>query len=262
MSVQLLDKTRKINQLLQNGKNVRVKFNDILLILSSVLDGSTLVISKKGKILGTGGINGGEQEEFGGLLSGKVLNERLLAILSTKENVNLETLGFAREAVQNRQALVTPIYIAGERLGTLMAYKEAAFTIDDIIVSEYAAMVIGMAMRQSVNEEYQEEARKLQIVRGAIQTLSFSELEAVTHIFSELNGTEGVLVASKIADRVGITRSVIVNALRKFESAGVIESRSSGMRGTYIKILNDAVFEEIAAYQEENGRRRTAAAKR
>ena len=210
MSVQLLDKTRKINQLLQNGKNVRVKFNDILLILSSVLDGSTLVISKKGKILGTGGINGGEQEEFGGLLSGKVgsyadslLNERLLAILSTKENVNLETLGFARESVQNRQALVTPIYIAGERLGTLMAYKEAAFTIDDIIVSEYAAMVIGMAMRQSVNEEYQEEARKLQIVRGAIQTLSFSELEAVTHIFSELNGTEGVLVASKIADRVG-----------------------------------------------------------
>ena len=56
---------------------------------------------------------------------------------------------------------------------------------------------------------------------------------------------EGVLVASKIADRVGITRSVIVNALRKFESAGVIESRSSGMKGTYIHVLNDVVFEEI-----------------
>ena len=69
--------------------------------------------------------------------------------------------------------------------------------------------------------------------------------EAVTHIFHELKGSEGILVASKIADRVGITRSVIVNALRKFESAGVIESRSSGMRGTYIKVLNDAVFEEI-----------------
>ena len=43
------------------------------------------------------------------------------------------------------------------------------------------------------------------------------------------------LFASKIADRVGITRSVIVNALRKLESAGVIESRSLGMKGTYIK---------------------------
>jgi transcriptional pleiotropic repressor len=54
-----------------------------------------------------------------------------------------------------------------------------------------------------------------------------------------------VLVASKIADRVGITRSVIVNALRKFESAGVIESKSSGMKGTYIKVLNDAVYDQL-----------------
>ena len=75
--------------------------------------------------------------------------------------------------------------------------------------------------------------------------LFFSELEAIIHIFHELDGDEGILVASKIADRVGITRSVIVNALRKFESAGVIESRSSGMKGTYIKVLNDYIFNEL-----------------
>lgn len=45
------------------------------------------------------------------------------------------------------------------------------------------------------------------------------------------------LSPSKIADNVGITRSVIVNALRKFESAGVIDCKSSGMKGTYIKSL-------------------------
>ena len=56
---------------------------------------------------------------------------------------------------------------------------------------------------------------------------------------------EGVLVASKVADRVGITRSVIVNALRKLESAEVIESRSSGMKGTYIRIINDLILDEI-----------------
>ena len=69
--------------------------------------------------------------------------------------------------------------------------------------------------------------------------------DLITHIFEELDGDEGILVASKIADRVGITRSVIVNALRKFESAGVIESRSSGMKGTYIKVLNDYIFDEL-----------------
>jgi transcriptional pleiotropic repressor len=76
-------------------------------------------------------------------------------------------------------------------------------------------------------------------------------MQAIIHIFDELDGMEGVLVASKIADRVGITRSVIVNALRKFESAGVIESRSSGMKGTYIKVTNDVVFNEIKKLKQE-----------
>ena len=64
-------------------------------------------------------------------------------------------------------------------------------------------------------------------------------------IFAELDGKEGLLVASKIADKSGITRSVIVNALRKLESAGVIESRSLGMKGTRIKITNDFLRSEI-----------------
>ena len=88
-------------------------------------------------------------------------------------------------------------------------------------------------------------------VQDAYNTLSFSELEAIIHIFDELDGEEGILVASKIADRVGITRSVIVNALRKFESAGVIESRSSGMKGTYIKVVNDYVFKELDKIKKE-----------
>ena len=112
--------------------------------------------------------------------------------------------------------------------------------------SEYGTTVVGLEMLRSVNEESAEENRKKQIVKSAISTLSYSELEAIVHIFRELDGNEGVLVASKIADRIGITRSVIVNALRKFESAGVIESRSSGMKGTYIKVLNDVVFDELA----------------
>ena len=142
--------------------------------------------------------------------------------------------------------------IAGERLGTLFLYrKESMYEIDDIILSEYGTTVVGLEMLRSVNEESAEETRKEQIVQSAISTLSFSELEAIIHIFDELNGMEGILVASKIADRVGITRSVIVNALRKFESAGVIESRSSGMKGTYIKVVNDYVFKELDKIKKE-----------
>ncbi len=251
MSVQLLDKTRKINKLLHNNSSHKVVFNDICGVLSEILESNTLVISKKGKVLGVGlDPNTGEITELivdkvGGFID-PLLNERLLSILSTKENVNLATLGFGDSNVQKYQAIITPIDIAGERLGTLFIYKEAkGFDIDDIILSEYGTTVVGLEMMRSVNEENAEESRKIAIVKSAISTLSFSELEAIIHIFDELEGNEGVLVASKIADRVGITRSVIVNALRKFESAGVIESRSSGMKGTYIKVLNDVVFDEL-----------------
>lgn len=251
MSVQLLDKTRKINKLLHNNNSHKVVFNDICEVLSEILESNILVISKKGKVLGIKNRNDiKEIKEFikdnvGGHIDEK-LNERLLGILSTKENVNLTTLGFEFEGVNDYQAIITPIDIAGERLGTLFLYKiHEQYTIDDIILSEYGTTVVGLEMLRSVNEESAEENRKVQIVRSAISTLSFSELEAITHIFEELDGNEGILVASKIADRVGITRSVIVNALRKFESAGVIESRSSGMKGTYIKVINDVVFEEL-----------------
>ena len=188
--------------------------------------------------------------EVGGFID-PILNERLLSVLSTKENVNLETLGFEHAGSRKAQALIAPIDIAGERLGTLFIYKEEEqYLIDDIILCEYGATVVGLEMLRSVNEETAEESRKQQVVSSAISTLSFSEMEAIIHIFEELEGNEGILVASKIADRVGITRSVIVNALRKFESAGIIESRSSGMKGTYIKVLNDLIFGEVKKLKE------------
>lgn len=257
MSVQLLDKTRKINKLLHNNNSSKVVFNDICQVLTEILESNILVISKKGKILGISQCEGVEEikelikDEVGGYID-SMLNERLLGVLSTKENVNLETLGFECDSVKKYQAIINPIEIAGERLGTVFMYKsENQYEIDDIILSEYGTTVVGLEMMRSVHEENAEENRKIQIVKSAIGTLSFSELEAIIHIFDELDGSEGILVASKIADRVGITRSVIVNALRKFESAGVIESRSSGMKGTYIKVVNDVIFEELEEIKKE-----------
>lgn len=257
-SVQLLDKTRKIGKLLHNNNSSKVVFNDICKVMREIMNSNVLVISRKGKVLGIGKAEGIEaitemiDDRVGGFID-HMLNERLLGVLSTKENVNLETMGFEDPDIKRFQAMITPIEIAGERLGTLFIYKcDAQYDIDDIILCEYGTTVVGLEMLRAVNEESAEESRKVAVVKSALSTLSFSEMEAITHIFDELNGMEGILVASKIADRVGITRSVIVNALRKFESAGVIESRSSGMKGTYIKVLNDVVFEEIEELKRQN----------
>ncbi|MBP5153673.1 MAG: GTP-sensing pleiotropic transcriptional regulator CodY [Lachnospiraceae bacterium] len=251
MSVQLLDRIRKVNKLLHNNNGSVFIFNDVCEALSDAMRSNVLVISKKGKILGKGAIreladDAAWQNAAVGKLIDKALNERLLNILSTQENVHLETLGFDSEANRLYRVIVTPIDIAGERLGTFFIYrKEESYGVDDIILAEYGTAVIGLEMLRSLNEESAEELRRRQVVRSAISTLSASEYEAVCYILEELDGREGILVASKVADRVGITRSVIVNALRKLESAGVIESRSSGMKGTYIKIVNDLILAEI-----------------
>lgn len=256
-SVQLLDKTRKIGKLLHNNNSGKVVFNDICDILKEILGSNVLVISRKGKVLGIGDLDKVESlteliiDHVGGFID-PMLNERLLSVLSTKENVNLETLGFENIDTKKFQAIISPIEISGERLGTLFVYKcDEQYDIDDIILCEYGMTVVGLEMLRAVNEESAEENRKIAVVKSAISTLSFSEMEAITHIFDELNGMEGILVASKIADKAGITRSVIVNAIRKFESAGIIESRSSGMKGTYIKVLNDFVYDEVEQLKKQ-----------
>ena len=254
------DQIRQI--ITENNNSSKVVFNDICRVLSDILKSNVLVISRKGKVLGVGLYDGVEEihelivDQVGSLID-PLLNERLLGILSTKENVNLQTLGFVVENIRRYQALVTPINIAGERLGTLFLYKyEEDYDIDDIIVSEYGTTVVGLEMMRSVHEENAEEVRKRQIVQSAISTLSATELEAILLIFQEMKGDECTLVASRIADKAGITRSVIVNALRKFESAGVIESRSSGMRGTNIKVLNDCAFEELEQVRRNKSKKK------
>ena len=94
MSVQLLDNTRMINQLLQSSSADKVIFSDICNVMSRIFSGHVLVISRKGKVLGAGRTVKGAEEDR--LLPGKVgtfvdakFNERLLSILSTNDNVNL-----------------------------------------------------------------------------------------------------------------------------------------------------------------------------
>ena len=147
---------------------------------------------------------------------------------------------------ESKYTTVVPIFGNGVRLGTLILGKfKKEFIDSDLLLSEYAATVIGMQLLHDKAVHIEEASRKKAMVQIAFSTLSYSELEAIVNILGELKGMEGLLVASKIADRVGITRSVIVNALRKFESAGLIETKSLGMKGTYIRIKNEFLLEEL-----------------
>lgn len=252
MSVQLLDKTRKIGRLLHNNNTSKVVFNDICRVLSQTLSSDVVVISRKGKVLG----RFFDRDQRISLIDTEVgdfidpeLKERLLGVLSTNDNINLATLGFEKDEYSGYCAIIAPIEIAGERLGTVFAYRDfgsgGRYDIDDIILCEYGMTVVGLEMMRSLKEEDAFDARQREVARSSMTILSHSEQEAVIHILDALEGREGRLVTSKIADEAGLTRSVVVNAMRKMETAGIMETRSSGMKGTNIRIRNDKIFEEI-----------------
>ena len=139
--------------------------------------------------------------------------------------------------------------MTGVQKCALPIWYEPKFSEEDLVLGEVGATAIGLEIQRVKTLEQEEENRSEEIVKMAISALSYSENEAVQRIFEELDGDEGILVASKIADRSRITRSVIVNALRKLESAGVIESKSLGMKGTHIKVLNQKFYEQLDTTQ-------------
>jgi len=253
----LLDKTRAINRLLQTSAGKQVNFDEMAEVLRDNIGCNVYIIGRRGSVLGHAWVEG-----FGCTNMDKIVDETdfsgnfntdMLAITQSKANLtahSAECFFKVPGAVcpqEYKMITIVPVIGGGERLGTLVLAKlEGSFADGDMILAEYGATVVAIEIVRSKAEKIEELARRKASVQIALGTLSYSEREAVEHIFAELEGNEGLLVASKIADRVGITRSVIVSALRKFESAGVIESKSLGMKGTFIRVLNENLREELS----------------
>ncbi|NLF80740.1 MAG: GTP-sensing pleiotropic transcriptional regulator CodY [Clostridia bacterium] len=259
----LLEKTREINKLIQKAAGHPISFAEMAKTLCENVGANIYILGRRGKILGYAFMENFYCPTMEDIvkLEGHYpdqYNDDLLRMNETQINIDREgncVFGIHSSCfLKNKYTTVVPIQGGGQRLGTLILSKTGEIDNNDLILAELGATVIGMEILRARTEKLEETARLKAVVSIAFDTLSFSELEAVEHIFSELGGSNGLLVASKIADKVGITRSVIVNALRKLESAGVIEVRSLGMKGTYIQVLNDFLMDELERVQ--NNRRR------
>ncbi|PTM58977.1 GTP-sensing pleiotropic transcriptional regulator CodY [Desmospora activa] len=252
----LLTKAREIHRLLLTTGGQAVSFQDMARVLRDVIVANVYVLSRKGKVLGYADVQLHDADRLNHDVrrDGRVpddYNHRLKQVTETVANQdeasNISFTYQVEDGHEHRYTTIVPIIGGGERLGTLLLTRlDEPFVDDDLVLAEYGATVVGMEIIQGKAGEAEEEARHRAMVKLAIDSLSYSEMEAVIHIFNELDGEEGILVASKVADRAGITRSVIVNALRKLESAGVIDSRSLGMKGTHIKVLNDQWLSALA----------------
>ena len=227
----LLEKTRQVNELLQKNNlfdvQAELPYNKMAMILGDILESNAYIISSSGDLLGY-------TEKL------DVNNARIKNMFKEKKFPQGYT-----EAVDMLKVTEANIPIDSDLTAFPFESRELYPFGLTTIVPLYGAGVVGMQILYHQSRTIEAEVRSATAVQMAINTLSYSELKAVHAIFEALDGEEGRLTASSIADEIGITRSVIVNALRKLESAGIIESRSLGMKGTYLKVLNQQFIKEL-----------------
>jgi len=254
----LLEKTRQVGRVLQSRREgTKPDYNKLAKLLCEFSTANVYLINREGKILGYSWISEYHSEEVSNFIDKGYMPEIFVEKMNQhRETMLSETDGYlfddASAEAPEKHMLYIPIYGAAERLGTLLLVRFfQPFSMRDLVLAEYLATLVGIEILHERTKNIEERSRERLIVQMAMRALSYSEVESVKHIISELGSFEGVVIASKVADRVGVTRSVIVNALRKLESAGIIESRSLGMKGTFIKVLSPLFVEELGVLQKD-----------
>lgn len=249
MSVLLLDKTRKINKLIHNLAAEELNCSAVLGQMAGVSLSHCVMVDDKGYVIASVRPEGmDELLDFKGLSVGDcVKNEfkdKLSLISSTRENVNPEIFGLTNN--NSASLLIVPVEISGVRFGTFFMYRYSQmYDLDDIILSEYISNILAFILSNELTVKSKEIKGKKKEVVSAFSSLSHGEIIGVIALFDELNHKNKAVNISQIASRCNITRSVLVNAIKKLTSSGVISSKSCGVRGTFIEINNDIVYKEI-----------------
>jgi transcriptional pleiotropic repressor len=256
----LLEKTRKLNMTLQLSGNGVLSFEELCSILRDILKCNVYIADTEGKFLGYAYLPEEQcdrnMETIEDKKFPKEYNNYLTSLKESKANQYEENpkCAYFDEmlcAMKERYVSIVPINGGGKRLGTMvLAKNKFSFTDEDLVLSEYSATIVAMELMRLENIAIVDKERKNNNLKLTISTLSYTEIQAIKSVFESFgeNRYEGMVIVSKIASSTGITHSVIVNALRKLESGRVIETRSLGMKGTYIKVVNKELIELLKYY--------------
>lgn len=73
------------------------------------------------------------------------------------------------------------------------------------------------------------------------------ESELLTAMLTELGGDDGIINISHMCEQLNVSRGAFNRALRLLQAGGVIECRSRGRKGTWIRVV-DAYLARVLRY--------------
>lgn len=250
----LKDICSKLISIVSMCSNINEALNEICILTSHSLNCNILILNSDGQLID-------QNDSFPSNIFNTIkknnlyfiertLNEQLLSISKNKFNLKLNDLYVfidkKNEAIDT-YVIIVPLFNNFKRCGTMVFYrKNVIFSIEELDILNYILVTLILIVKQIQQNELKDIEVKVSKIKWAISLLSYSELEAVLIIFLDFSGNDKVVVATKIAENFNITPSIIGNALRTLESSGIIETRSLGMKGTYIKIVNEFFISELS----------------
>lgn len=80
--------------------------------------------------------------------------------------------------------------------------------------------------------------------RKFLETLTAGEAVALTGLLHAINDSEGLISFNSLSEQLGVSRYHLASLCNKMKSAGLAIVRGSGVKGTYVKILDLAALKE------------------
>ena len=210
--------------------DIKTGYFDAAATLANLTNANVAIMDKPGDVLIAANSDGNKLDQ--------IIGQSTVdwSTLEGFENANIETISTGRISI------------------SLCRHDPFDNADDIIILAEYAAALISSATSNASHVNVAEGGKSnIDGIRTAMGILSYSEVSAMKKVLKELkpsednpNILEGIVVCSKVADAIGVTRSVLVNALHKLAGTGLVICRSLGMKGTFVKVLEPELAQEIA----------------
>lgn len=138
--------------------------------------------------------------------------------------------------ISGKKVYGNELYNSGIKIDSTVIYSEY-----NVLKANYNYLVFAVKIiKEKIMLEKMTHLYK-NVVNAAVEGLTLKELEGVDAVFSNIEESIGKVIISNVSKNCGITRSIIINGLRKLECAGMIEIHSRGAQGTDIKLLYSGI---------------------
>lgn len=260
----LLDKIKNLNTVFRESSTMEIPVDDLCKRLSSVLSANIYLFEPDGRIFSYATSDKFFCEYNEDSLKANFLPREYQNMFKqgndTRFNMYEEIPTCTCEGVKecifnNRYYCMMPVfYNYQKKAGILLIRYGDAFSNDEEVLCEYTSAIVSLDLMRAEQERIRQQSLQMARAQLAADALSFSELVAANAALSTLpqDSQEGIVMLNTVSSQIYVTHSTVSGALKKLETAGVIKTKSMGVKGKLIRVTNPYLVEEIARVVAES----------